>query len=203
MCRLSIQVAVLSHQASTRFGVNRRSVLTLRGVLLALLGGVGRVAAIGSLLLATVVALLGALAVATALAAVLLLVAALATILLAAAVAATLVATTALVTAAAATPATTAALTEAAAAAAAGAVGRLINTDSAAVKFLAVHVGDSALGISLVAVTDEAEATAATSVAVLDNNGLLNSAELLELGTEHVIIRVPGQAADEKLSHFC
>jgi hypothetical protein len=78
-----------------------------------------------------------------------------------------------------------------------------------------VHSGDGSFSICLLAVTNESEATAATSITVLDNDlqrqdmsatsrhdsdddrftyGFLDSAKFLELLTERILICVPCEA---------
>jgi len=75
-----------------------------------------------------------------------------------------------------------------------------------------VHGLNGSIGISIGLVTNETETTAATSVAVycqsliflcrgglallpvLDNNGLLDHAKLLELGAKSLVISVPCEA---------
>lgn len=80
-----------------------------------------------------------------------------------------------------------------------------------------VHGGDSSIGISLLAVADETESTAAATVAVLDDDlsdigviswssdmgvgsgltySLLNGTELLELLTERSLVCVPCEATE-------
>jgi hypothetical protein len=73
----------------------------------------------------------------------------------------------------------------------------LVNTDSATIELDVVHGVDSGLGISLRSITDESKATAATGVTVLDNNGLLDGSELLELLAKSVLVCVPSEATDE------
>jgi hypothetical protein len=73
-----------------------------------------------------------------------------------------------------------------------------------------IHVCDRGIGLGVLSETNEAEATAATGVAVLDDDlrllvkvawaqynntyGFLNLAELLELGAEGAVVSVPGEA---------
>jgi hypothetical protein len=111
-------------------------------------------------------------------------------------------------------------------------LGSLVNADSATVEparqlesgvplyapeniLNVVHGGDGSLGIGLLAIPNETEATAATSVTVLDDDlpdirdqsdcsgiesgskltySLLDGAELLELLTKSVLISVPCKA---------
>jgi len=75
----------------------------------------------------------------------------------------------------------------------------LVDTDGSAVELDVVHGSDSSLGVGLLAVTDEAETTAATSVTVLDDDSLLDGAKLLELLTKRILISVPCEAANEEL----
>ena len=74
-----------------------------------------------------------------------------------------------------------------------------------------VHVGDSGIGLGVLRETDKAETTAATGVAVLDDNlrwsvmvawertkstyGLLDLTKLLELGAKGLIASVPREAS--------
>jgi hypothetical protein len=73
-----------------------------------------------------------------------------------------------------------------------------------------IHVGDCGISLGVLSETNEAEATAATGVAVLDDDldwlarvacacwnntyGFLNLAELLELGAQSAVVGVPGEA---------
>jgi hypothetical protein len=73
-----------------------------------------------------------------------------------------------------------------------------------------IHVGDRGISLGVLSETNEAEATAATGVAVLDDDlgwlarvacawwnntyGFLNLAELLELGAQSAVVGVPGEA---------
>jgi len=73
-----------------------------------------------------------------------------------------------------------------------------------------VHVGDRSVSFSVLRKTDEAETTAATGVAVLDDNlrlsvrvawgwvkttyGFLDLAKLFELGAKSAIVGVPCEA---------
>jgi hypothetical protein len=73
-----------------------------------------------------------------------------------------------------------------------------------------VHVRDRGIGLGVLSETNEAEATAATGVAVLDDNlgllarvacarwnntyGFLDLTELLKLGAQGTVVGVPGEA---------
>lgn len=75
-----------------------------------------------------------------------------------------------------------------------------------------VHIGNGSIGLGVLGETNEAEATAATGITVLDNdlrwsvvvawvrmrctNGFLNLTELFELAAESLVIRVPCKASD-------
>ena len=74
-----------------------------------------------------------------------------------------------------------------------------LDTDVAAIKLLPIESGDGGVGTIVVGVGDETEATAAAGLAVTDNDGVLNLAVLLELGTETLGVSVPGETTDEKL----
>src|SRR5262245_61882283 len=85
------------------------------------------------------------------------------------------------IAAAAAAAAEAAATTAAAAAArAAGFVFGLVHLDGAAVELFAVHARDGVLSASIVAERNEAEATGATGVAILNDFRFINVAETLE-----------------------
>jgi hypothetical protein len=74
-----------------------------------------------------------------------------------------------------------------------------------------IHVRDGSIGLGVLAEANETEATAAAGIAVLDDDlrvlvkgalgrvrntySLLDLAELLELGAESLVIRVPGEAS--------
>jgi len=51
-------------------------------------------------------------------------------------------------------------------------------------------------------VTNETETSGASSIAVFDNDSLLNGAKLLELLSESIFIRVPRETANEELRHI-
>jgi len=51
-------------------------------------------------------------------------------------------------------------------------------------------------------IADKSEATAASSITVLDDNGFINLTELLESFTESGLIGVPCEAANEELRHL-
>jgi hypothetical protein len=73
-----------------------------------------------------------------------------------------------------------------------------------------IHVSNGGIGLGVLGKADEAETTAATGVAVLDDNlrllvrvacewekstyGFLNLTELLELAAKSAIVRVPSEA---------
>jgi hypothetical protein len=104
----------------------------------------------------------------------------------------------------AATAATAVTSSEAAAAAtttAAGAVRGLVDADSASIELDVVHVLHSSVGLSIGREADKTEASAATSVAVLDDDGLFDLAELLELLAQSLVIGVPRKTSYEELRH--
>jgi hypothetical protein len=77
----------------------------------------------------------------------------------------------------------------------------LVDTDRAAIKLNVVHGIDGSISISFLGVADETEATATTSVTVLDNDGFLNGAELLKLLAKSILVGVPGKASNKELRH--
>lgn len=74
-----------------------------------------------------------------------------------------------------------------------------LDADVTAIKLLPIEGRDGGVGTIVVGVGDEAEATAAAGLAVTDNDGVLDLAVLLELGTETLGVSVPGETTDEKL----
>jgi len=78
----------------------------------------------------------------------------------------------------------------------------LVDTDGAAIELNVVHGSNGSFSIGLLTITDKAETTTAASVTILDDDSLLDGAELLELLTKRILISVPCEAANEELRHL-
>jgi len=87
----------------------------------------------------------------------------------------------------------------AATAATSSAVRGLVDADPTSVELLVVQSLHGRVGVCVIGEADEAKASAATSVAVLDDNGFFDLAELLELLAEGAVVGVPGKASNEQL----
>jgi len=98
--------------------------------------------------------------------------------------------------AAAATTTTTAEATSARAP-----LGSAVDADGSAIELNVIHSIDCSLCIGILTKAYEAKAPAATGVAILDDNRLLNGSELLELLAESHLIGMPGEAANKELGH--
>jgi len=77
------------------------------------------------------------------------------------------------------------------------AVAGLVNADGASFKLGFVHVLQSAFGFVVVGEGDKAKATGTTGLAVLDNDGVFNLTEFLELGAKGLIVGVPRETSNE------
>jgi hypothetical protein len=74
-----------------------------------------------------------------------------------------------------------------------------VDVEGTAVEDGAVHLFDRLVSVCIAGEGDEAEAPAATCVAIVDNLGVLYRTERLECSTEPVVIGVPAEAAHKKL----
>lgn len=66
-----------------------------------------------------------------------------------------------------------------------------VYTDGSSVKLGIVHTVNGLLGIFILAVSDEAKASAAASIAIFDDHSFLDSSEFFELGAKSVLVSVP------------
>jgi len=85
-------------------------------------------------------------------------------------------------------------------AAAAAPFGCAINLDGATVELGLVQVADGFVGMIGARVGNKTEAAAATGLAVADNDGVFNLTKLLKLASQGIVVRGPGQTADEKFN---
>jgi hypothetical protein len=71
-------------------------------------------------------------------------------------------------------------------------VGCLVNTNSSAIEFDVVHGINGLLGVHFLGIAHEAETATAASVPILHDDRFLNSAKLLKLLSQGVLLGVPG-----------
>jgi len=83
--------------------------------------------------------------------------------------------------------------------AAGGALGGTVDLDGATLELAFIIGVDGSLSLVIVGKGDEAETAGATSLAITDNNGILNIAVERETMTKGIVGGVPGQATDEQL----
>lgn len=88
---------------------------------------------------------------------------------------------------------------EATARTAGSALGSTVDLDGATLELLLVQVVDGVLSTGIVGKGDEAETAGAASLAITDNNGILDFTEMRETMTKGFVAGVPGQATDEQL----
>lgn len=75
-----------------------------------------------------------------------------------------------------------------------------LNTDGAAIKLLTITSSNGGIGSLVARVGDEPKATGTTGLTVTDNDGILDGAEFLKVGTERVGVGTPGKTTDEELN---
>jgi len=80
-------------------------------------------------------------------------------------------------------------------------VGSLVDTDPASVELLVVHGLHSGIGLGVLRIANEAKASAAASITVLDYDGFFDLAELFELLAKSLVVGMPCKASNKELRH--
>jgi len=80
-------------------------------------------------------------------------------------------------------------------------VGSLVNTDPASVELLVVHGLHSGIGLGVLRIANEAKASAAASITVLDYDGFFDLTELFELLAKSLVVGMPCKASNKEFRH--
>jgi len=77
----------------------------------------------------------------------------------------------------------------------------LVNADCTSVKLDIVHVLHGGVSLGILGEANEAKATAATSIAILDDDSFFNLAEFFELLAKGSVIGMPCEATNKEFGH--
>jgi len=80
-------------------------------------------------------------------------------------------------------------------------VGSLVDTDPASVELLVVHGLHSGIGLAVLRIANEAKASAAASITVLDYDGFFDLTELFELLAKSLVVGMPCKASNKEFRH--
>jgi len=80
-------------------------------------------------------------------------------------------------------------------------VGSLVDTDPASVELLVVHGLHSGIGLGVLRIANEAKASAAASITVLDYDGFFDLTELFELLAKSLVVGMPCKASNKEFRH--